>query len=131
MTEVIDSDLVLSPGGFYDVEGVEEIEDVENELSVTLPSAEGMTTIGGFMMEQLGRMPRPGDSVTIENLVFRILEMTGPRVKKVRIRRNAALAPSNSPESATQARPVSQSVKCINERCSGMRILKMLCGASF
>ena len=43
---------------------------------------------------------RPGDSVTIENLVFRILEMTGPRVKKVRIRRNAALAPSNSPESA-------------------------------
>ena len=51
-------------------EGVEEIEDVENELSVTLPSAEGMTTIGGFMMEQLGRMPRPGDSVTIENLVF-------------------------------------------------------------
>ena len=27
-------DLVLSPGGFYDVEGVEEIEDVENELSV-------------------------------------------------------------------------------------------------
>ena len=73
-------DLVLSPGGFYDVEGVEEIEDVENELSVTLPSAEGMTTIGGFMMEQLGRMPRPGDSVTIENLVFRILEMTGPRV---------------------------------------------------
>ena len=75
---------------------------------MTLPSAEGMTTIGGFMMEQLGRMPRPGDSVTIENLVFRILEMTGPRVKKVRIRRTAALAPSNSPESATQARPVSQ-----------------------
>ena len=49
-------DLVLSPGGFYDVEGVEEIEDVENELS-TLPSAEGMTTIGGFMMEQLDECP--------------------------------------------------------------------------
>ena len=101
-------DLVLSPGGFYDVEGVEEIEDVENELSVTLPSAEGMTTIGGFMMEQLGRMPRPGDSVTIENLVFRILEMTGPRVMKVRIRRNAGIATATAPESATPARPVSQ-----------------------
>ena len=82
-------DLVLSPGGFYDVDGVEELEDIEDELSVALPSEEGMTTIGGFMMEQLGRMPRPGDSVTINDLVFRILEMTGPRVKKVRIRRQS------------------------------------------
>ena len=66
------SDLVLSPGGFtaHDVEGVEELEDIEDELSVTLPSEEGMTTIGGFMMEQLGRMPRPGDSVTVNDLVF-------------------------------------------------------------
>ncbi len=101
-------DLVLSPGGFYDVDGVEEIEDVENELSVALPTAEGMTTIGGFMMEQLGRMPRPGDSVTVENLVFRILEMTGPRVKKVRIRRNN-VAPAVAPqESSTQPRPAGQ-----------------------
>ena len=52
-------------------------------------------------------MPRPGDSVTIENLVFRILEMTGPRVMKVRIRRNAGIATATA-LSATPARPVSQ-----------------------
>jgi len=82
-------DLVLTPGGFYDVEGVEELETIEDELSVHLPTEEGMTTIGGLMMEQLGRMPRPGDSVSINGLVLRVLEMTGPRVKKVRIQRSA------------------------------------------
>ena len=93
------SDLELSPGGFYDVDGVEELEDIEDELSVSLPSEEGMTTIGGFMMEQLGRMPRPGDSVTVNDLIFRILEMTGPRVKKVRIRRQSSKAATGSAES--------------------------------
>ena len=80
------------------------------------------------MMEQLGRMPRPGDSVTIENLVFRILgDDRATREKGAYPSQCRAFAIQLTGERHTGA--AGQSVKCINERCSGMRILKMLCGA--
>ena len=42
-------------------------------------------TIGGLVMARLGRVPQPGDQVTLGNVVMTVEQMTGNRVRTVRI----------------------------------------------
>ena len=43
------------------------------------------TTIGGYVFGQLGRLPRPGDRVTVPPHTFEVVEMDGRRVKRLRL----------------------------------------------
>jgi CBS domain containing-hemolysin-like protein len=42
------------------------------------------TTLGGYVFGQLGRLPRPGDQVTVGPFTFEVVEMEGRRVKSLR-----------------------------------------------
>jgi CBS domain containing-hemolysin-like protein len=56
------------------------------------------TTIGGYIFGQLGRLPRPGDRVSVGPFTFEVVEMEGRRVKTVRLH-----APK--PEEDTASKP--------------------------
>jgi CBS domain containing-hemolysin-like protein len=43
------------------------------------------TTIGGYIFGQLGRLPRPGDRVSVGGFTFEVVEMEGRRVKTIRL----------------------------------------------
>jgi magnesium and cobalt exporter, CNNM family len=43
------------------------------------------TTVGGYVFGQLGRLPRPGDRVTVGPHTFEVVEMDGRRVKTLRL----------------------------------------------
>ena len=43
------------------------------------------TTIGGYIFGQLGRLPRPGDRVSVGPFTFEVVEMEGRRVKTIRL----------------------------------------------
>ncbi len=43
------------------------------------------TTLGGYVFGQLGRLPRPGDRVTVGSHVLEVMEMEGRRVKALRL----------------------------------------------
>ncbi len=60
--------------------------DFNEALDVELP-AEDADTLGGFIFEQLGRIPDSGDSFQTDDLEFHILSMSGQRINMVRIRR--------------------------------------------
>lgn len=62
------------------------IPDFNEAMEVELPS-EGADTVGGFIFEQLGRIPDPGDEFRVGDLEFRILSMSGQRISMVRARR--------------------------------------------
>ncbi len=87
-----DSEYVVAlPGGVFDVEGTATIEDVEDALKAKI-GARDMRTIAGFLMEQLGRMPRAGDRIIAAGHTFDVLAVSGPRIQKVRIRHQKAQA---------------------------------------
>ena len=44
-----------------------------------------MSTIAGFLMARLGRVPEPGDHTEVDEFEIRVAETDGPRVLKVRI----------------------------------------------
>jgi CBS domain containing-hemolysin-like protein len=66
------------------VDGSMPISEFNTEFDLDLDDAE-YTTVGGYLFGELGRLPRPGDRVTIKGHTFEIMEMEGRRVKRVRV----------------------------------------------
>jgi putative hemolysin len=52
------------------------------------------TTAGGFVITTLGAIPKPGESVTRGRYRWRVLELDGPRVRRIRIEPVDTPAPS-------------------------------------
>ena len=100
--EEASNEVVALPGGAYDVEGSATIEEVEETLQTTLPT-EDMRTVAGLVIERLGRMPRPGDRIRESGFLFHVLEVEGPRVRRVRIQRDVVAGASR--RSPTKDRP--------------------------
>ena len=59
--------------------------DALNELFDLHIEGEDFDTVGGFVYNQLGRMPNPGDEVHADGLALRVLSVVGRRIKKVRV----------------------------------------------
>jgi CBS domain containing-hemolysin-like protein len=60
------------------------ISEFNAQFGATLDDTD-YTTIGGYIFGQLGRLPRPGDRVTVGPFSFEVIEMEGRRVKTVRV----------------------------------------------
>ncbi len=64
-------------------DGLTVVEDVWERLGVEPPEIGDVSTLGGFMAERLGKIPRPGDTVTLDGYDLTVAEMKGRRVTKV------------------------------------------------
>jgi putative hemolysin len=68
------------------VEGQMRVEEINEELDLDLPEGD-YETLAGFILEQLGRLPGPGDTLNFDNLRFKVLNMEGPRITRIEITR--------------------------------------------
>ena len=84
LADSMEADVVTLPSGAYEVEGIAEIEEIEDLLKVVL-ELDDITTVAGFLMQRLGRMPVYGDKVREAGFIFQVTEISGPKVKKVKI----------------------------------------------
>ena len=75
-----------TPDGFV-FDGLSLVDDVWERLGVDAEGSSEVSTLGGFVTEQLGRIPRVGDRVMVHDLEMRVLEMKGRRVSKVLVAR--------------------------------------------
>ena len=64
-----------------------EIMDLEDLFDVSLKSENHMVTIGGWLTEQMGDIPKSGQKLQYNNLSFHILSADEKRVRRVYIRR--------------------------------------------
>jgi CBS domain containing-hemolysin-like protein len=69
---------------WYFVDGSVRPDELEALTGIDLPEGE-YETVGGFMMERLGRIPRRGDRVEQGGWVLRVRKMEGRRVKEVEV----------------------------------------------
>lgn len=67
-----------------------DIEDVNNALDVNLPNVKDLNTIGGFVTDLFGHLPRKGETIAYENMHFTVLASTTRRIDKIQIRLVAA-----------------------------------------
>lgn len=68
-------------------DGLMLIEDVSERLGIHLAGANDVATIGGFLAERLGKIPRLDDQVRLDGYALTVIEMRGRRVTKVRAAR--------------------------------------------
>lgn len=73
-------DIIITSGKF-------ELSEFEELFGVALPSENNVVTIGGWLTEQLGDIPKSGDKFTWQDFLFQVLSADPHRVRRVYIRR--------------------------------------------
>jgi CBS domain containing-hemolysin-like protein len=92
-------DVKTLPGGRLELPGTAELGDLADRFGMHFDVKNGeVTTIGGFLMAKLGRIPEQGDHWPLGDYEVVVEETEGPRVLKVRI----------EPKRRTLAAPIAQ-----------------------
>jgi CBS domain containing-hemolysin-like protein len=74
------------PGGRLELPGSAQLDDLQDRLDVHFDVPDGeVTTIGGYLMAKLGRIPERGDRWPIGDYEVLVEETDGPRVIKIRV----------------------------------------------
>jgi CBS domain containing-hemolysin-like protein len=63
------------------------VRDLDAQYNITLPEDPAYATVGGFVLDQLGFIPKGGESFEHGMFRFSVVEMDGKRVARVKIQR--------------------------------------------
>jgi putative hemolysin len=115
--DVVEKPLTLSDGAVI-FDAALNVHDLDTQYNITLPEDPAYATVGGFVMDQLGFIPRGGESFEFEGYRFTVIEMDGRRVARVKIQ---LLPPKNSVPSAAESTGTSASAAIGKLNSSGRK----------
>jgi magnesium and cobalt transporter len=69
----------------FTVRGVTRIAEFNEYFGARLSDAEGFDTVAGLVIKQLGRLPRRGESTSIDGFEFRVLRADRRRIETLRV----------------------------------------------
>ena len=78
------ADVIRLRGGGLDLSGLVNLDEAAQVIGTRLPEGP-YETLAGFLIAQLGRLPRAGDEVVHDGLRFTVHSMDGRRASRVRI----------------------------------------------
>jgi len=78
-------DLMPLVDGGWSAAGDLEIFELNRQLSLQLPEAEGHHTLAGFLLERFQHIPMPGETLGWKGNRYTVLSMDGPRIERVQI----------------------------------------------
>ena len=87
-----------------EVDGAITIRDLDTQYGLELPGDAGFETLAGFLLFQLGYIPKPGEALEYGRRKFTILSMDHNRIARVGIERLADAAGPEAP-AAKAAQP--------------------------
>ena len=80
-----DLELIEGQSDTWMVAGDLEIIELNRQLNLDLPEADGHHTLAGFLLEKLQHIPSAGEALRCDGLQFEIVTMKGPRIERVRL----------------------------------------------
>jgi putative hemolysin len=86
-----EKDFIVTGDSTFQLDGGFRIEDANEELGLNLPSGD-YETVAGFILSQLGRIPKQGEHFKYQNLKFVITEIRGMKIAKVIVTREKGVA---------------------------------------
>jgi putative hemolysin len=105
--DVVEKPLKLADGAVV-FDAALNVRDLDSQYNIALPEDPAYATVGGFVMDQLGFIPRGGESFEFGPYRFAVVEMDGRRVARVKIQRLLPLADeAPSAESPARVQPLS------------------------
>jgi putative hemolysin len=100
--DVIERPLTLSDGALI-FDAALNVRDLEAQYNITVPEDPAYATVGGFVLDQLGFIPKGGESFEYGNYRFSVVEMDGKRVARVKIQRVRSPGTDATPSNAADA----------------------------
>jgi magnesium and cobalt exporter, CNNM family len=104
------------PGGRFELPGTAQLDDLEERLDVNFDLKEEergeVTTIAGYLMTKLGKVPEKGDHLKLDMWRILVDEVEGPRVVRVTVEPQSAAsksAPAASADGTSAAAPTGPS----------------------
>jgi CBS domain containing-hemolysin-like protein len=94
--DVVEHPLVLPDGGMIFDAGIN-VRELETQYNIVLPDDPSYETIGGFVLNRLGFIPRGGESFEADGYRFTVMEMEHRRVSRVKIKPLRAAGVTASP----------------------------------
>jgi len=61
------------------------IGELNDRLGLQLPESDDFDTVGGFVFNEMGHLPTPGEQVNWRNLRFTVLDISRRRIEKLRV----------------------------------------------
>ncbi|HEY0374434.1 MAG TPA: hemolysin family protein [Amnibacterium sp.] len=80
--------------------GILRPDELEDQAGVRVPESGLYETVAGFVVSELGRLPRVGDSVRIDQGVLEVLRLDGRRIDRLRFRPDPSADAEVSPVQA-------------------------------
>ena len=84
--DVVEQPLTLADGAVV-FDAALNVRDLEAQYNISLPEDPAYATVGGFVLDQLGFIPKGGESFEYGTWRFTVVEMDGRRVARVKIQR--------------------------------------------
>ena len=78
-------DIQKNPDGSWTVNGHMPLEDLVQYVPLPLDEKREYHTIAGLLMEELQRVPKPGEEVQVGDFLLKTLQVESHRVQKVQI----------------------------------------------
>ena len=69
------------------IKGNADIDDIKKVTNVDLEHSDGINTISGFILEKIGKIPRRGEKIELENVDMEVLKVIRHRIKSVRFKK--------------------------------------------
>ncbi len=80
-TDRMTPDIVQLKGKKWLVAGKIDIDDLNKEIGIAIPESANYDTFSGFFLEQIERIPSPGESLRVNNWVITVKDMDGNRIQ--------------------------------------------------
>jgi putative hemolysin len=77
--------LITTSTGVLLLDGGVNLRDLETQMQWNLPREGGIETLAGFVLMQLGHIPRAGENVDYQGRRLTVVEMEGRRISKIRV----------------------------------------------
>ena len=87
-TDRMTPDIVRLKGNKWFVVGKIDIDDLNKELDIKIPESSTYDTFSGFFLEQIGRIPKSGESIIINNWTVTVKDMDGNRIQSFIIKKD-------------------------------------------
>jgi putative hemolysin len=84
--DVVERPLTLADGAVI-FDAALNVRDLDTQYNIALPEDSDYATVGGFVLAQLGFIPRGGENFEFGGYRFTVVEMDGRRVARVKVQR--------------------------------------------
>jgi CBS domain containing-hemolysin-like protein len=90
-TDKFEPHIVKLKKGEWRVLGKSEIDEVNEKLQMSIPDSKEYDTFSGYILDQIGRIPREKEKIPLENYLVTVNEMDGTRIKEYIVKKQENL----------------------------------------